>query len=223
MDIYIAKHFWKDGENATWECHEKIDKELFKYLKNNYPFFSKEKPSKIKVNKYFVYFCYEDGTDNYGRTIVNITFFIVKRETNVDLCSKKNINNLEIKLLEFKKIFVSILGVFIVGFGIYFLLNTLQKELKKSSTVTMIPENKRDYSTFLYVWNNQVDIKDENQFKLFIDENLTFINQLNHFTNTDVFNQELTEDEIIQKLKETTQKRSMYDVVQFIIENVKLS
>jgi len=215
MDIYIAKHFWKDGENSTWECHEKIDKELFKYLKNNYPFFSKEKPKKIQEGKHFVYLCYKDDIDNYGRNIVNITFFIVKRERSMDFCSKKNIKNLQIKLLDFKMIISSILGLILVGIGIYFTVDRLEKEVEKVSIVTIIHQDKRDYSQFISAWNKQ--LKGKNKFKLLIDENLTFINQLNDFTDTDVFTQELTEDEIIQKLKEITKKNNMSDIVEFIL------
>lgn len=33
MKIYIIKHYWKDGEIATWKCHPKVDKILFQYVK----------------------------------------------------------------------------------------------------------------------------------------------------------------------------------------------
>ena len=123
MNIYIAKHFWKNGESATWECHEKIDKELFKYLKNNYPYFSKDKPKKINIDKHFVYLCYEDGQDNYGRPIVSITFFVSRKDIKNDFCMNKNIDDLKIKILDLKTIAFSILGLIITGFGINYIYN----------------------------------------------------------------------------------------------------
>lgn len=87
MKIYIAKHYWKDGENATWECHEKVDKALFEYLKENYHKFTKNKPKSIEKDKHFVYLCYEEGKDVYGRNITNVTFFISKKRVQIDYCN----------------------------------------------------------------------------------------------------------------------------------------
>ena len=80
MSIYIAKHYWKNEENSTWERHEKIDKKLFNYLKDNYETFVKERKNHIKIDKKNIYLCYEDTKDIYERSITNITFLFVQKK-----------------------------------------------------------------------------------------------------------------------------------------------
>lgn len=97
MKVYIAKHYWKDGENATWESHVKIDKKIFEYLKKNYHNFVNNRPLMIKEKKRYIYLCYEDNVDIYNRKITNITFFISKNKIDELLCSKVY-DNLELTL-----------------------------------------------------------------------------------------------------------------------------
>jgi len=119
MTIYIAKHYWKDGETATWECHPKIDKKLFKYLKENYSLFIKNKPKNLLVYKQFIYLCYEETTDIFGRDITNVTFFVIKKQLSIDFCSSIY-SNLEITIKEYKiKTFILLGVIFLSLVGIY--------------------------------------------------------------------------------------------------------
>ena len=103
-------------------------------------------------------------------------------------------------------------------FSIYFFNNIVIQKNKKVTIENMNNKEKKDYSTFLMVWNNQVKLQNKNQFELAIDENLTFIKKLNEFTKTDSFTKDLTEDEIIKKLKELTQKQNISDVIEYITQ-----
>ena len=120
MKIYIAKHYWKKGENATWECHEKVDKVLFEYLKENYHKFVKSKPKSIEKNSHFVYLCYEESKDIYGRDITNVTFFISKKSGQIDYCHSAY-SNLELNIPQKSKllpihIVLLVLGLIMVYF-----------------------------------------------------------------------------------------------------------
>ncbi len=97
MKVYVVKHYWKDGENATWESHPKVDKEIFEYLKKNYHNFVKDRPLMIKEDKY-IYFCYEEKKDIYNRNITDITFFVSEYKIDEKLCNKKDSNTLELEL-----------------------------------------------------------------------------------------------------------------------------
>ena len=114
MKIYIAKHYWKDGENATWECHEKVDKVLFEYLKDNYHKFVKGKPKSIEKNNHFVYMCYEDSKDIYDRGITNVTFFISKKSVQTDYCHSVY-SNLELNIPQKAKILPILIGFLVLG------------------------------------------------------------------------------------------------------------
>ena len=119
MTIYIAKHYWKDGETATWECHPKIDKNLFKYLKENYSILIKDKPKNIQVSKRFIHLCYEETIDTFGRNITNVTFFVMKKQLSIDFCSSVY-SNLEITIKESKiKTFILLGVIFLSLVGIY--------------------------------------------------------------------------------------------------------
>jgi hypothetical protein len=218
MYIYIAKHFWKNGESSTWECHNKIDKELFRYLKNNYTSFSKDRPKYIEVDNHFIYFCYVDTKDNYNRDIVNITFFIVRKKIKISFCDNKNIHNLEIKIFDIQRVFFIVFGFLTIGSVLYFLYFT---SLKEEKTIVAVEKqySKNEYSNFIQSWNKQIDIKEKNKFRLKLDDNLTFMNRLNSLTKTDFFTKKLNEDEIREKLKELTGKRNIFDIVQFIEMN----
>ncbi len=100
MEIYIAKHYWKNNENATWERHERIDKELFEYLKTNYHNFVKNRPKTLKENGYFIYFCYEDAQDIYDRNITNITFYISKKNMQNDFCNQSMPKGLVLEIFD---------------------------------------------------------------------------------------------------------------------------
>ncbi len=124
MKIYIARHYWKDGQNATWECHNKVDKVVFEYLKENYHKFVANKPEMIEQNNHYVYLCYEEGKDTYDRNITNITFFISKKRVEINLCQRPYSDlELEIKSSSRKSLLFKGLWVVIGLIVIYMVLS----------------------------------------------------------------------------------------------------
>ncbi len=188
MTIDIVKHYWKDNK-ATWECSEKIDEYLFEYLKENYYKFVKEKPSLLEKDKYFIYFCYEEGREtgkNDNRKITNITFFIapkeVKKELREEWCKKKY-ENCEIIIPENKKYIFLSLFVLIPIVLLAFNMDTIKgwfedSNISKQEEIVEIP--KPDYDQFVGIWNNQVqNYTDKKEFLLSRDSSDEVIDKLN--------------------------------------------
>lgn len=163
MSIYIAKHYWKNNENSTWEYHKKIEKKLFNYLKDNYQLFTKERKTVIKRDKKIIYLCYEDTVDVYNRPITNITFFISNKEQNIELCQEVY-QNLEIIEKE-KNNKVAYILIFLVLFIILFSTfvneeESVNKKLatKKNLTTTVVPKNENiNLNTLPTTINNESD------------------------------------------------------------------
>jgi hypothetical protein len=180
MNIYIAKHYWKDGETATWECHEKIDKELFQYLKEHYTFFIKDKPKILQEYQQFIYLCYEDTTDVFGRTITNVTFFVMKKKLSREFCTT-SYSNLEIKTKEFEiKTFI-ILGItlFILG-GLYLFVPEI-KSVPPSSKIVGSNINSLDVEKEEV---NQLSIKVKKEQKIKEEFNQAISLKLNEWNMT---------------------------------------
>lgn len=163
MSIYIAKHYWKNNENSTWEYHKKIEKKLFNYLKDNYQLFTKERKTVIKRDKKIIYLCYEDTVDIYNRPITNITFFISNKEQSIELCQEVY-HNLEIIEKE-KNNKVAYILIFLVLFIILFSTfvneeESVNKKLatKKNLTTTVVPKNENiNLNTLPTTINNESD------------------------------------------------------------------
>lgn len=163
MSIYIAKHYWKNNENSTWEYHKKIEKKLFNYLKDNYQLFTKERKTVIKRDKKIIYLCYEDTIDVYNRPITNITFFISNKEQSIELCQEVY-HNLEIIEKE-KNNKVAYILIFLVLFIILFSTfvneeESVNKKLatKKNLTTTVVPKNENiNLNTLPTTINNESD------------------------------------------------------------------
>jgi len=181
MKVLVAKHYWKNGENATWECHPKLDKKVFEYLKENYHNFVKDRKNKIEKFGYFIYPCYVDAKDDHERDITNITFFVSKSKVNTNLCNQKY-NNLELKIKEHKSKKI-IMGINIIAFLLIgFLVINLLESKNSSSKEYIVEEKVQDYSLFIKNWNDQVQkITDEKKFLLTRDNNIKLIEQLNDF------------------------------------------
>jgi len=178
MKILIAKHYWKNGKNATWECHPKLDEKLFEYLKENYHNFVKNRKNKIKKDKYHIYFCYKDAKDDHGRDITNITFFISKSEVLINLCEAQY-DNLELKI-ESKNnkniIFIGIMAFFIIG---YLGINFSKSEASTNQKIVQLNKSK-DYDSLIENWNNQVqNIAKDNKTYLLTKDNI--IEELNNW------------------------------------------
>ena len=163
MSIYIAKHYWKDNENSTWEYHKKIEKSLFNYLKDNYYTFVKERKSVIKKNQKFIYLCYEDTIDIYNRPITNITFFISNQEQSKKLCEEAY-QNLEIKEQDENNPITYIVMLLVLLMILFFTFfneeDTVDKKLlTKENTTTNIASHKEniDLSRLPTSINNEND------------------------------------------------------------------
>jgi len=180
MKVLIAKHYWKNGKNATWECHPKLDKELFEYLKENYHNFVKDRKNEIEKFGYFIYPCYVDAKDDYERNITNITFFVSKSKVKIDVCNK-TYNNFEFTIKERKSKIV--IGINIIAFlTIGFLAINLLQSKNSSSKKNIVEVKVQDYSSFINNWNGQVqNITDKKRFLLIRNENSKLIEQLNDF------------------------------------------
>jgi len=236
MKIYIAKHYWKDNKNATWECHPKLNKKLFEYFKENYHNFVKDRNSKIEKDGYFIYLCYVDAKDDYKRDITNITFFVSQSEVKINLCDKEY-KNLEysrgfLKDLPLRKIILSIGVVFFLIIGylgltkLYTIFKTKESSLKKEKVSFY-----QDYRTFRTNWNEKIDENKTLIDKFKLDENNSrLIEQLNDFikpfpvdnnNSKVVFTNTMSKDEIKNTLKEITGGKDTPEIVMIIVEKNK--
>ncbi len=187
MKIYIVKHYWKDGENATWERHPKVDDKLFEYLKKNYHNFVKDRKKMIEKDGYFIYLCYKDSKDVYDRNITNITFFVSKKEVKKDFCNT-HFKNLELEIVDktknIKILAIGAIALLIIGFmGIKIFSS---KNTSKESHKQRKYEAVQNYTPLIDNWNDQVsniieDVKIQKKYRLSRDDNKKLIAQLNSF------------------------------------------
>jgi hypothetical protein len=245
MKVYIAKHYWKDGENATWECHEKVDKEVFEYLKENYHNFVKDRKSEVEKNGYFIYPCYEDAKDIFGRDITNVTFFVSKEKVKTSLCDK-TYENLELKI-KTKKNNTSMLVGAIALIAIVFFSMTFLNKSKAHNNQTVARETSekskiQNYNSLIDNWNQQVqNLTKKKKFLLVRDDNQKLIKQLNSFvkpfyntpkTESDkykkylndnhsdkniTFQKEMDKAKLKEGLKTITNERSMSEIVKKVL------
>jgi len=243
MKIYIVKHYWKNGENATWETHPKVDKKLFEYLKENYHNFVKDKENMIKKDKYFIYLCYKDNKDVYDRNITNVTFFISTKEIEKDFC-KTSYNNLEIEIADKTKNtkMIVITGLAVVLIGIIALMFFKSDVPNQKHVQAPIKKRVHNYSLFIDNWNQQVqNITDKKKYLLNRDDNSKLIGQLNSFVkpfntvkvseldsynefikvnHSDkniTFNDDMSRDDIKEALKKLTNKSAISDIVKEVL------
>lgn len=225
MSVYIAKHYWKDGEHSTWECHKKIDKQLFKYFKENYHKFVVEKPRMIQQGKQTIYLCYEDKIDSYGRTIVNITFFVLSKKVDYSFCNEVEVKDLELTILEQEnnKLWIAIVVVILIGLGIIYKIGLVNgnESIASSYTKTAKEKNILDYTVFIKNWNTQMENNSEPKFKL-SENNKTVISELNKMVSD--FNITFNENIGVDKLKNKFSKKletdnNMADIVKAFLKN----
>ena len=165
MSIYIVKHYWKDNENSTWECHENVEKSLFDYLKDNYHLFVKERTHLIKKNKKIIYLCYEDTEDIYHRPITNITFFVSNKMLEREFCKEKY-NNLEMmELKDNKKIFYIIIAILLLML-LYFIFFNQKENVKESSTSNIFPIKIVNENDFYHLRHILEDLTQVNNQKI---------------------------------------------------------
>ena len=71
--FYIAKHYWKNRENASWQVARQFPPELLEEIKAEYSSLESEQPEYRQYNGGTVFFVYEEAEDIYGRKITEIT------------------------------------------------------------------------------------------------------------------------------------------------------
>ena len=72
-EFFIARHFWKEGRNATWEVSEKFPESLLEHLKSDYTMLENEQPKFIDYPQGTVFLVYNENKDIYKRKIIEIT------------------------------------------------------------------------------------------------------------------------------------------------------
>ncbi len=125
MRIYIAKHYWKERETATWEVSDKFDREIFQYIKNNYSKFIQNRVNILRMNSKYIYFIYDKKKDIYDRDITEITAFQCRRKTDMDFSTKKD-KPLEFIAFDREDYYLmgGVIGILvIISLSIYFFLN----------------------------------------------------------------------------------------------------
>ena len=71
--FFIARHFWKDGENASWQVARNFPSELLKEFKRDYTLLENTQPEFRHYDEGTVFFVYKQAEDTYGRRITEIT------------------------------------------------------------------------------------------------------------------------------------------------------
>ena len=72
-NFYIARHYWKDRENASWQIAGQFPSQLLEEIKAEYSSLESEQPEYRQYNGGTVFFVYEEAEDIYGRKITEIT------------------------------------------------------------------------------------------------------------------------------------------------------
>ena len=179
MSIYIAKHYWKDNENSTWEYHQKIEKRLFNYLKDNYHTFVKERKMVINRDKKFIYLCYEDAVDVYNRPITNITFFISNQQQSRALC-QETYQNLEIREQEEKNRIAYIVMILVLLMLLFFtFFNEEDSKENRRLSEENLPTNVASKKESIDLDFLPRAIRNENDFNI-LDKALKSLTQLNN-------------------------------------------
>jgi len=179
MSIYIAKHYWKDNENSTWEYHQKIEKRLFNYLKDNYHTFVKERKMVINRDKKFIYLCYEDTVDVYNRPITNITFFISNQQQSRTLC-QETYQNLEIREQKEKNRIAYIVMILVLLMLLFFtFFNEEDSKDNRHLTKEILPTNVASKKESIDLDSLLRAIRNENDFNT-LDKALKSLTQLNN-------------------------------------------
>jgi hypothetical protein len=199
--VYIVKHYWENGENATWESHAKVDKQVFEYLKKNYHNFVKNRPTMMKESKKYIYLCYENTLDAYDRKITNVTFFVSKYKLDGTPCDKitnTDYPNLELSLSSKEKmkfllkwVSLIVLGLIIVGL-LFNLKNKREMNIEIQEKLQDINLSKKDINFTSIIRKEKIINKMvKGNEKLLNNENRDNINKLRDFVS---FNKKIKEE-----------------------------
>ena len=91
-----AKHYWLNGENATWSVSDSFDASALRWFKNQYSQLEHERFLFKVFQHKTIFFFYLDNKDVYGRNIVEITAILV----NVLFTDPENVRPLIAKHLK---------------------------------------------------------------------------------------------------------------------------
>ncbi|MFC1819065.1 hypothetical protein ACFL0B_08270 [Thermodesulfobacteriota bacterium] len=76
IDVYIARHFWRDGQVATWQTSEQFSPVLLSWLKEHYTeLVAGERPSWVERPEGVLYLFFKDEHEEHGRLATGITAF----------------------------------------------------------------------------------------------------------------------------------------------------
>ena len=81
--FYKAKHFWKDGESATWLKSGKFDENLFSKLKEQYEELKYSKKKYIDIDGKILFLFYETKKDFHDRPITEITALVASKKVKI--------------------------------------------------------------------------------------------------------------------------------------------
>jgi len=73
MNFHIARHYWKNAENASWQVAEDFPKDLLENFKEDYSFLESKRPEYKRYDGGTIFYYYKDAKDIYGRSITEIT------------------------------------------------------------------------------------------------------------------------------------------------------
>ena len=71
--FHIARHFWRNKENACWQITKNFPARLLEVIKAEYSNLETEMPENRQYSHGTVFFSYKEAKDIYGRRIIEIT------------------------------------------------------------------------------------------------------------------------------------------------------
>ena len=156
--FYKAKHFWKEGKNATWVKSEKFGIDIFSNLKQQYENIKYSKINYIELESTTTFLFYETKKDFYNRPVTEITALQsakkIKNHQMVYKILSDKIPNVFDDTLEYKveidsslivkpnlKLYIGGLIVILLV-GAYFLLTKESMQLQKNNHKEIVIQEK---------------------------------------------------------------------------------
>ena len=67
VSVFVARHYWHDGDSATWRSSEHINREVYREIRARYATLKSARPRFERIGDYDVVYNYVDATDRFGR------------------------------------------------------------------------------------------------------------------------------------------------------------
>lgn len=205
MANYKVKHYWRDGASSVWEADEKLDREVFEYLKKNYHSFVEKRPKSLSHKNHKILFEYKDSKDSFGRDITDIVF---------------DISILKVSNQKRKIYFFIFLLLFILGSIFFYSIDSKENNNKPNSSKNSILVKKesseklidKDWNFFVTDWNKKLPI-DDDKFKLKENNSKYIITKLNEwlepFEDFKKIDLNVSFEDFEKKIKKFTKKKNM--------------